>query len=68
MIPPRRAEGGVARVCRECKKPLRWGTKLCPECGEHNPTGANPGDVALMALVGGLLAFGFFKLLFGQLL
>jgi RNA polymerase subunit RPABC4/transcription elongation factor Spt4 len=56
----------VARLCGACKKPLRWGTRQCPECGEDNPT-VNTADVVLMTLVGGLLAFAFFKLLFRQL-
>jgi hypothetical protein len=35
--------------CRERGVQLRWGARQCPECGVENPTGANPGDVALVS-------------------
>jgi len=59
----------MAHFCRECKARLRWGTKRCPSCGEENPTGANPGDVALVGVaifIAGLLAYYYFRgFLFG---
>jgi hypothetical protein len=42
--------------CRECQAGLRWGTSKCPTCGEFNPTGANPGDVALVGIAVALLS------------
>jgi hypothetical protein len=40
----------MAKVCRECKEPVRWGAKVCLRCGEQNPSGANPGDVVLWSI------------------
>jgi hypothetical protein len=39
----------MARTCRECKEPISWGVAHCPHCGEENPGGANPGDVAIVS-------------------
>ncbi len=47
----------MARLCRECKEPVRWGVKQCPFCGEENPTGANPGDVVLVTGVVAIVSF-----------
>jgi hypothetical protein len=64
----------VARVCRECRRPVRWGIKRCPHCGEENPTGANPGDVVLVTGLVSIVTFlayalsqGAFRGLFRQL-
>jgi hypothetical protein len=34
--------------------------KQCPNCGEENPTGANPGDVVLVAGLISFIGFLFF--------
>jgi hypothetical protein len=60
----------MARVCRECQEPVSWDAKVCPRCGEENPLGRNPGDLALMTIFGistagliGWLAFFFVRMM-----
>jgi hypothetical protein len=55
-------------VCRECQEPVSWDARVCPRCGEENPLGRNPGNLALMTIFGistvGLLGwFGFYILM-----
>ena len=51
----------MARVCRECKELVAWNAAVCARCGEENPFGRNPGNLAILALLGissaGFLAF-----------
>ena len=54
----------MARLCRECKEPVSWGMLNCPRCGTENPSGANPGDVAIITgivAVSGFIAYSFVR-------
>ena len=42
----------MAQVCRECKEPVSWNAAVCDRCGEENPLGRNPGDLAIMVMLG----------------
>jgi hypothetical protein len=55
----------MAHHCRECGEGIRWDATVCERCGEENPLGREPGDLALMGILGisgaGLVAWlGYF--------
>ena len=60
-------EGVMASVCRECQEPVSWDARVCPRCGENNPQGRDPGNLALMGIFGistaGLIGWFVFYLL-----
>jgi hypothetical protein len=55
----------VAHYCRECKQRVGWDARACPVCGEENPLGREPGNLALMAIFGistaGLIGWMVFR-------